>query len=336
MATPPAPDNVSAPLAPAHSALIRYPRFKELHEEIERCQQLSRLAGEPHCIALEGVTGAGKSTLVKSYAQSFQRSETADGARLPVLYLEVPSPATVKGVAAAMLMQLGDPGATKGTLWSMNERVILFIKACGVQLVIWDDFHHLFDSETERVLARVSDWLKVLIKETGIPFLVVGIEGKVDLILEANSQLSRLFAARETLEPFAWNAAVRDTIRELSRFVHYAEQAIGVPLAPAPPRVEWLYRLHYATGGVIGNVMNLLRYAALLAQQRARTELDLALLSRAFQQRLQKHMRLRANPFDAAADESFGALPATLVAEAAGGRRGQKKAPSIGEVLTTQ
>jgi TniB protein len=116
------------PLAPAHNALIRYPRFKELHEEIERCQQLSRLAGEPHCIALEGVTGAGKSTLVKSYAQSFQRSETADGARLPVLYLEVPSPATVKGVAAAMLMQLGDPGATKGTLWSMNERVILFIK----------------------------------------------------------------------------------------------------------------------------------------------------------------------------------------------------------------
>ena len=118
--------------------------------------------------------------------------------------------------------------------------------------------------------------------------------------------------------------------------MHYAEQAIGVPLAPAPPRVEWLYRLHYATGGVIGNVMNLLRYAALLAQQRAQTELDLALLSRAFQQRLQKHMRLRANPFDAAADESFSALPASLVAEVAGGRHGQTKAPSIGEVLTTK
>jgi hypothetical protein len=47
-------------------------------------------------------------------------------------------------------------------------------------------------------------------------------------------------------------------------------------------------------------------------------------------------MRLRANPFDAAADESFSALPAAGAAEGAGGRRGQKKAPSIGEVLTTQ
>jgi hypothetical protein len=176
----------------------------------------------------------------------------------------------------------------------------------------------------------------VLIKETGIPFLVVGIEGKVDLILEANPQLSRLFAARETLEPFAWNATMPDTIREFSRFVHYAEQAIGVPLAPAPPRVEWLYRLHYATGGVIGNVMNLLRYAALLAQQRARTELDLALLSRAFQQRLQKHMRLPANPFEVAADESFGAVPAMPAVEGVHGQRGQKRSLPIGEVLTTQ
>jgi hypothetical protein len=324
------------PAPPAYNALVRYPRFQALHEEIQRCQQLSQLTGEPHCLALEGVTGAGKSTLVKSYAQSFPRSETPEGARLPVLYMEVPSPATIKGAAAAMLLQLGDPAATKGTLWSMNERVLLFIKACGVQLVIWDDFHHLFDAETERVLARVSDWLKVLIKEAGIPFLVVGIEGKVDLILQANPQLSRLFATRETLRPFAWNEAEADTVREFSRFVQFAEQALGRPLASAPPRVEMLYRLHYATGGVVGNVMNLLRYAAWLAGQQGKAELDLPLLSRAFQGRLQKHLRTRADPFAAPADESFGALPAARPAETAPARRGKKRSPSIGEVLSTQ
>ena len=87
---------------------------------------------------------------------------------------------------------------------SLNSRLIKLLKACQVELVILDDFHHLIDTETDRVLAKVSDWLKVLIKETGIPFLVVGMEGKVERILRANAQLSRLFAARETLLPFAW------------------------------------------------------------------------------------------------------------------------------------
>jgi Cdc6-like AAA superfamily ATPase len=325
----------SSPGELAQRSLIRYPRFKELHEEIRRCQQLSRLAGESHCIALEGVTGAGKSTLVKSYANAFQRRETAEGAQVPVLYIEVPSPATVKGVAAAMLRQLGDPGASSGTLWSMNERVIYFLKVCAVELVIWDDFHHLFDSETERILAKVSDWLKVLIKETGVTFLVVGIEGKVELILQANSQLSRLFAARETLQPFGWDEAQPKTVREFSRFVEFAEKAIAMPLTKDLSRVEMLYRLHYATEGVVGNVMNLLRYAAMLAGQQGKEAVDLALLSQAFQRRLQKHLRYKVNPFERTVDESFIPSPSPSCSDGNRQPAKKKRRPSLNAVLST-
>src|SRR5258708_26672816 len=93
-------------LARANSALIRYPLFKELHEDIQRCQRLSRLAGEPQCMCLEGVTGAGKTTLVRDYAAQFSRTEEEYGFRVPVFYLETPSPVTVKGMAAAMLEKL--------------------------------------------------------------------------------------------------------------------------------------------------------------------------------------------------------------------------------------
>ena len=68
------------------------------------------------------------------------------------------------------------------------------------------------DSETDKILAKVSNWLKVLIKETCVPFLVIGIEGKVEVILEANSQLSRLFAVREDLTRFRWEVAEPDTL----------------------------------------------------------------------------------------------------------------------------
>ena len=292
-------------LEQAHSVFIFYPRLKELRAEIQRCQQLSRIAGEPQCMALEGRTGTGKTTLIRRFTNAFPRSETRFGTTVPVFYLETPSPATVKIMASVMLEQLGDPAAHLGTVGSLNSRLIHLLKACQVELVILDDFHHLIDTETDRVLAKVSDWLKVLIKETGIPFLVVGVEGKVERILQANSQLSRLFAARETLLPFAWQTEQQNTIQGFHIFVSTIEKSIGKPLTQAVPRTELLYRLYYSTDGVVGNVMNLLRYAVMLAEERSATALEVEILAQAFEKRMAKHLRGKQNPFLLPASERF-------------------------------
>jgi energy-coupling factor transporter ATP-binding protein EcfA2 len=292
-------DPASASLLRAHATLVRYPRFNELHEDIRLCQEVSRVAGEPQCMALEGIAGAGKSTLVRAYAQALSRYDTASGTKIPVFYMETPSPVTVKGMAARMLEEMGDPAAYKGPLWCMNSRLIRYIKVCEVQLVILDDFHHLIDKETNRVLETVSDWLKVLIKETNIPFLVVSTESTVEQILACNQQLSRLFAVRETLQPFHWNPSDESTIREFASFVKYVEMGIGISLPDELPRVELLHRLHYATDGIVGNVMNLMRFAALLAQEGEAKRLTLPILSSAFEKRLHKHMPQKVNPFTA-------------------------------------
>lgn len=287
-------------LVRAHNTLIRYPRFKELHQAIQMCATLSETAGEPQCMALMGVTGAGKSTVVRTYADVFPRTETPQGSLIPVVYLETPSPATIKSVAAAALRHLGDPRATSGTLWSMDARLVHYLQQCQVRLVIMDDFHHLFDDETQRALVTVSNWLKVLIKEANVPFLVVGLEDKIRVILRANPQLSRLFAIRETLRPLAWDAAQAETIMEFSKFIEYAEKAIGLPLSDELPRVEMLYRLHFATGGVVGHILNLMRQAMVLslAAEPPLPGLRLRTLSLAFRQRLQEHWPHRADPFD--------------------------------------
>lgn len=292
-------------LEQAHSVFIFYPRLKELHEEICRCQRLSRIAGEPQCMALEGITGAGKTTLIRRFASEFPRYETRHGTTVPVFYLETPSPATVKIMASVMLEQLGDPAAHIGTVGSLNSRLIKLLVACHVELVILDDFHHLIDTETDRILAKVSDWLKVLIKETGIPFLVVGIDGKVDRILRANAQLSRLFAAREILSPFRWKPEEQNTIQSFNVFLTTIEKGIGKSLSQAIPRTELLYRIFYSTDGVVGNVMNLLRYAVMLADENNQTTLDLPCLAQAFEKRMAKHLRGKVNPFAVPADETF-------------------------------
>jgi energy-coupling factor transporter ATP-binding protein EcfA2 len=277
--------------------IINHPRFQELHARITDCLEATAEYGEPECLCLMGATGVGKTTLVRSYAAAFPRYEVQTGSRSPVLYLETPHPITVKGMTSALLDALGDPLAFRGTQPEMNARLQNFLADCDVRLVILDDFHHLIDKQTNRILRDVSEWLKVLIKNTGIVYLVVGIEGEVERILNANKQLSRLFV-REYMLPFRWQPDDPDSITDFARLISYVEMVLDVKLAEVEPRPVLLYRIHLATGGVMSNIMNLFRQARRLQQRRGQEgePLSSALLADAFSQRLQAHVGLD-NPF---------------------------------------
>lgn len=312
--------------------LLLYPRFNDLHQAIRECQEISQEAGEPQCMCLEGCTGAGKTTLVKNYTQAFPSYHTETGTKIPVFYMETPSPVTVKGMAAEMLYQLGDPGGHQGTLWSMNSRLVNFIRDCQVQLVILDDFHHLVDCKTNRILREVSDWLKVLIKSTHVPFLVVGIDGEVRRILKANSQLSRLFIPEE-LRPFEWDTGRPGTMKEFGALLSYAEHTFGIVLSQELPRTELLYRIHFATEGVMSNIMYLLRKAAKLTQTQKDSSgvITIATLAEAFDKRLAHHVN-KQNPFNAPPNQKF--IPPPALPPTKNGKQG-RRGPSIAETLKT-
>jgi len=319
--------------------LITYPRYNNLLHIISVAHLLSQEANEPQCIALEGRSGTGKTTLVCDYTRQFPRIETPNGTEIPVFYMETPSPVTVKGMACRMLGRLGDPAPTKGWQTELDERLVQLLIDCRVQLVILDDFHHLIDSDTDRVLSKVSEWLKVLIKESHVPFLVVGIEGKVERILEANEQLSRLFAYQEPLEPFKWDERHTDSLRDFAAFVAVAEKSMGISLSTPLPRPELLRRLHYATEGVVANIMNLLRHAAFIASEVQRTDLDLETLESAFETRLSKHLRHKENPFQARWGTTFVAPEDKLFDPAHGvGKRLSRRSdyrPTTNDILKT-
>jgi len=248
-------------------------------------------------MSLAGPSGAGKSTLVKDYAEAFPRTITQTRTIVPVLYVETPSPVTVKSMCSTMLDALGDPAAFKGT-----HRLIGFIQDCDVELIILDEFHHLIDSETNRILEKVSDWLKSLIKKTGKPFLVVGIEGKVEIILRTNPQLSRLFPVREKIQPLEYEPTREN---EFVQFVVHAEMALGMPLTNTMPRAELLYRLHYASDGIIGHIMNLMRHAVRTARNEGHETIEEVDLSRAFERRIANVLWKKVNPFEETVGEEF-------------------------------
>lgn len=299
-------DDRQAALARAGHAFITHPRLQRLHQVVERNQRLSLLSGEPQCMALEGPLGAGKTSFVRRYAAAFPRVEDDEGTRVPVFYLETPSPVTIKGAALSLLQALGDPASHHVPLYAADRRLVALLRGCRTTLVILDDFHHLIARGRQRIAVDVADWLKVLIKESGVMFLVVGLDGTVDEIMRANKQLSRLFAARETLAPFAWDPGDRRAVQEFADFVRCAERAVELPLAPDLPRGELLALLHAATDGVVANIMNLLRACQVDVLERGGGAITRDDLARGYQHRLAKHLGRPRNPFDGAGGTAAG------------------------------
>jgi Cdc6-like AAA superfamily ATPase len=185
------------------TAFIRHPRVIRLMDSLDECLEEAQLSGQPYCMSLEGPSGAGKTTTLRKFAAQFSRTETPTGTRIPVLHVQVPSPATCKGLDGAILEALGDPAAHRGTLDAMVARIVLYLRRCEVQLLILDDIHNMLIVETDRQQAIVSNHLKDLIKRSGVTVLAVSVPDKIEELLAGNKELSRLFAVRETLSPFS-------------------------------------------------------------------------------------------------------------------------------------
>jgi hypothetical protein len=293
MSTTPQPEDT--PLARSKSMLIRYPEFKTLMREVEQCRILSVGAAEPRCLMIKGAPGVGKSTLARTITSQHPPEETESGTKVPVFYMVTPSPVTVRTMSHSMLVALREPLIHKFTTpTAMNERIITLLKeTCAVELVILDEFHHLVDSKTNRVLTSVSDWLKTLIKLVNKPFVVIGID-VMEMILDGNKQLSRLFRRKE-LRAFAFD--LQNGGHDFACFIKATESHLQVPLCPGEPDSDVLTAMYQATDGVIDNIVILFREALLQMQEAGEETMTFAVLAKAYDMGLSGHVGSE-NPFN--------------------------------------
>jgi len=287
-------------LSRLESIRITYPRWQHVIEEIGRCHEMHGVAAEPQCLLLVGPTGAGKSTLVASYAQRYRPVVDEAGIGRPVVKATIPTPATIKSLAMALLAALGDPRAASGTVGSMTYRLTHYFRDCGVELLILDELQHFRDRDSRRVLENASNWLKTLIKETGVSCVLVGLQGEAEEVVRVNRQLARLFGDAQVLLPFAWDEQEPETVREFRTFLELLEGLLPLAEPSGLAELETAGRLYTASEGVVAYLMELVRRATYLAVMQGGERLDGPLLAQAFEQRLAGLRRGIANPFTSA------------------------------------
>jgi energy-coupling factor transporter ATP-binding protein EcfA2 len=291
-ANPPALDD-QARIALIERIFINFPRLNRVVEKIAYCHQHSKVAAEPECLLITGQTGAGKTTLCQNYSGRFPRQSTRTGICAPVLSASIPVPATVKSLVTRLLLALGDPMPERGSIVSQTLRLFGLVRECQVDLVVLDELQHFIDRDSNVILTTVSNWLKDVLNETGIPMILTGLPHS-EVILQANAQLERRFQMRESLTPFGWKQAEQQI--EFRTFLKYLDESLPLAGRSRLNDAETALRIYCATGGVIGYVMKLVRRAAILAITRSAGSIDCSLLAEVYDERLSSS-RPGPNPF---------------------------------------
>ena len=273
---------------------VMYPRIRELVELIGECHEASKITAEPQCMFLTGSSGVGKTSLIQQYLEQYPPIDETDRTHVPVFHAEIPAKATIKGVATALLDSLGDPAPDRGTTVTQGQRLAHLIEHCGVELILLDEFQHLIDNKTQRVVQDVSDWIKSLINSTKVPMILIGMP-ESEAILETSPQLKRRFMVRRRLAPFSWKTDQGQV--EFRKFLAEVEKKLPLQAASHLAEIDLAFPLYIASHGTAANVMTLIKQAARFAIQDGDHNWDAGHFARAYERRSIQGDEFPQNPF---------------------------------------
>lgn len=268
---------------PAEAVLIKYPRFLDILEQIQESYDSYDETAEPLCKAIVGPSGSGKSTIAGYFEETHPAKERNWGKEVPFLLVLVPSQLTQRSFAEAILTTLGGPYPSRGTLGALTRRID---KALGrgdgshhVRLVALNEIQHFIDSRYG-IPYETADWLKDRIEETGVPFIILGLEYGLEL-LDQNEQLKRMFTETIEIKPFGWeDEADRTNFRGILRSVR--SELSDIYEFPEMEQVGMAGRLHHASFGLIGYLMKIIRGAAFFARKAGTKRVTVDMLARAY------------------------------------------------------
>ena len=169
--------------------VVLHDRIDAIMDQLDHILASSGGSAEQTFLTLSAPTRAGKTTAIKLFCALNQPVQIPDvGRKCPVLYVPVPAKTGILDIAAAMLTALGDPGPTQGTLGERMSRIRLYVAVQDVRAVIFDELQHLVSRDNDEVNHASADWIKSLVNELGVGFVLSGTE-RVVRIFAVNDQL---------------------------------------------------------------------------------------------------------------------------------------------------
>ncbi|MBB5192292.1 energy-coupling factor transporter ATP-binding protein EcfA2 [Silvimonas terrae] len=292
------PDSGPASLAALGYKLIVEPiphrRYREAMFHLAELHQRQRTHGRGGGVLLTGPSGSGKSTILRNYHAAFPRVHEAHRTCVPVLYVPVPSSPTVRSLAAAILEALGDRNSHRGTAPEKTTRIRELFQRCGVEMLLLDEFQHIFYAQSISAFRDATDWIKNLLEDTGIGMVACGLS-TAEYVVTSNEQLARRFSQRIRILPFS--------MEDEQDFLEYrgvlklleARLPFGTSLPLYEANVA--RRVYIGSYGLLDYTIKILEGAVSAANRVGQEEIDLPILCAGFRDRVWRDVPDRLNPF---------------------------------------
>lgn len=272
-----------------------------------------RLVGaEPTCILLTGDPGVGKTSFLQHY-EAMSPLQRINGCIVrPVLYVVFQAQTTPVGAAKTILRKLFLPqlGQVKdsnltvdqelqldrlcrGTQTELTFRVKAQLEAQKVEVVLNDEFQHVAEKGSDKSISKAADWVKEVVKDKNVPFLMAGIS-TVSRLVEQNAQLHDITRYRFDLSRFNYETEVQ----KLAFREFLAKLDISFPFNNpcrfADP--ELALSIFLITQGSLRQLATFLRHAAFAAIDRDSSCMTLDDLAAGFDA-VESLSPLKQNPF---------------------------------------
>lgn len=233
------------------------PEVKRLHETIDLLRGMHYTKDGDMNLLLTGESGLGKSEVLQRYELRNPRVDEEDRTRVPVLYVNVRSPKTMKALLKEILVRLGDP--QRGQSGDTNDllgRLSWLCQVCGVEVIILDEAQTLMQNRSAGYLATIADWIRDLSDGVCVPLVLAGMpwcEGYV----ESYEQIATRFGYRHHLKDYTVSKGFDRYVNFVAKYVTALDERSSIDASD----LDFILRLFSCTAGKLRATTGILNLA---------------------------------------------------------------------------
>ncbi len=170
--------------------LVSFPEYDAVTKQLNKKLRKSS-PDAADMFLFTGLTGMGKSTILKEFAAQNDWYEINRRDRLPVLYVTLPANATPTAIQERMLFLLREPSTKRISNAKLTETLFWNIRRLNVGLIIFDELQHLEGTVANKQYRIALNFFKDIVVYAGVPVVLSGLKYAVENIHAKDTQIRR-------------------------------------------------------------------------------------------------------------------------------------------------